>query len=177
MGAGGRTRFLAVDETIYNSLAWRTLPGSAAKLWLDLKLQYRGNNNGQIIATMSVLEKRGWKSKAKLARALETLIERGFLVCTRKARPNVYHIASMYGFTDKDVAANAELDIAGSRPTHAYLNWVPATEKTAPLNRGRNGPSFGGTTAPDSGERKANTAPVSGERKTGRKANAGAGLR
>ncbi|MDQ2946667.1 MAG: hypothetical protein M3Y27_12100 [Acidobacteriota bacterium] len=33
-------RYIKIPEALFDSVAFRTLPGSAAKLWLDLRTQY-----------------------------------------------------------------------------------------------------------------------------------------
>jgi hypothetical protein len=62
-----------------------------------------GTNNGMLIASLSVLQRRGWKSTSKLVRALKTLQDRGIIRCTKRCAPNVRHEASRYAFTDTPI--------------------------------------------------------------------------
>src|SRR5690349_314552 len=114
-------RHVRVYDTLYKSPAFRTLPGGALKLWFDLRTQYCGSNNGLLAATLSTLGVRGWNSRSKLARSTQVLLARGLIVCTRYSGPNKFHQASLYGFTDLDVAANEQLGVIGASASHAYL--------------------------------------------------------
>jgi len=48
-----------IYDGLYNTIAFRTLDGGALKLWIDLRIQWRGSNNGSLIASLSVLRHRG----------------------------------------------------------------------------------------------------------------------
>jgi len=80
-------------------------------LLLDLFMQYRGDNNGDLCAAWKVMRRRGWKSEATLNRAKKQLIELGLIVETRKgARPNK---ASLYAVTWCALdECNGKLDIS-----------------------------------------------------------------
>src|SRR5437867_11636545 len=92
--------WVQIKRTVYNSVAFRTLPPSALKLWIDLRTQFRGNNNGNINAAMSVLVHRGWTSTQTLHRALPELLERGLIARTRQGKPGPYRVCSLFRFTD-----------------------------------------------------------------------------
>jgi hypothetical protein len=63
-----------IDDFIYKSAAFITLPGSAVKLYVDLRTQLHAYNNGNIDATMSTLSKRGWNSVSKVQRASSEIL-------------------------------------------------------------------------------------------------------
>jgi hypothetical protein len=83
-----QAKFLKIDDTVFESVAFRTLSGPALKLWLDLRTQLNGYNNGRIVVTMSRLRKRHWNSNDTLQRARDELIRRGLLRYTRRCGPN-----------------------------------------------------------------------------------------
>lgn len=64
---------------------------------LDLAMQYRGDNNGDLGAAWKVMQPRGWRSEETLQKAKRDLIDQGLILETRKgARPNK---ASLYAVT------------------------------------------------------------------------------
>lgn len=166
---GGGDRFLQVTDTVYNSIAFRTLPGSALKLWIDLRVQFKGWNNGSLMITLSAQKHRGWNSASKLYKARDALLERGLIAYTRKCNENKFHQASLYAFTDLDVAANDRNGIVGSRKTEAFLAWVPASTvkraaKRAFPTQEPNGSQNRRATVPEIGERVPETVPEMGKR-------------
>jgi hypothetical protein len=60
------------------------LSGSAVKLLIEIGRQFNGGNNGDLCASISILAKRGWTSNNKLSRAKKELIERGWIIKTKK---------------------------------------------------------------------------------------------
>lgn len=89
--------FVIIPHAVLHSEAYLSLPAFAKTLLIDLALQYRGDNNGDLCAAWKLMKKRGWKSEATLHRAKLQLIAGGFIFETRKgARPNK---ASLYAVT------------------------------------------------------------------------------
>jgi len=159
-------RYVRIEDTVYQSIAFRTLPGGAAKLWIDMRTQYRGSNNGAIVATLSVLRQRGWNSTDKLVRATRELVTRGLIAYTRRSGQNQFHRASLFAFTDLDVAANERFGICGARASHLYLQWTPGTSfgqpepaKRAFRKQVQNHTRIRKASIPDSGERERETVP------------------
>jgi hypothetical protein len=120
-----RAHYVSIDEHVYNSVAFRTLPGGALKLWIDLRTAYRGFNNGLLMATRSVLARRGWNSNDKLTRATHELLRRGLIRYTRRCGQNVFHRASLFAFTDVPTVSDNKFGISGRAATNEYLHWQP----------------------------------------------------
>ena len=76
---------------------YHNLSASAVKLLFSLCSQFSGHNNGDFTAAFSVLQKQGWKSKETLQRAKQELLEKGFIVETRKGGLGMG--CSLYGVT------------------------------------------------------------------------------
>ena len=78
---------------------------------MDLVVQYRGDNNGDLCAAWKLMKPRGWRSEATLHKAKRELIELGLIVETRKGwRPNK---ASLYAVTWLDLDyCGGKLDIS-----------------------------------------------------------------
>jgi hypothetical protein len=68
---------------LLNSAAWKSLPVGAQALYVDIAKRYNGGNNGRILYSIrdGVALRIG---KSTVARLLDILQDRGFMVCTRK---------------------------------------------------------------------------------------------
>lgn len=132
-------RYVRIDDVVYQSEAFRTLPGGAMKLYIDLRTQLNGYNNGNVDATMSTLLKRGWTSPDTLHRALKELLGRGLIDRTRHGKPGPGRICSLFRFTDVATPKNEAKFVKGCPPTLEFKNWQPekfcTTETVATLLR------------------------------------------
>src|SRR5437762_1701576 len=93
-------RYLRIPAMVFDSAAFRTLPPSALKLWIDLRTLLNGYNNGNISAALSDLRRREWCSSSTLNSALWELLERGLLRRIREGKPGPFRICALYAFTD-----------------------------------------------------------------------------
>lgn len=73
----------------FESPEYAELSPRAVKALIDIYCQYRGANNGDLCATFSVMRARGWRSKDQLAKALDELIDKGWLMITRQGGRNI----------------------------------------------------------------------------------------
>ncbi len=69
--------------------AWRSLSGSAVRLWLELHTRYNGGNNGALMLSYAEAGEILGMGKATVQRAYAELVDRGFLVLEREG--NWYH--------------------------------------------------------------------------------------
>lgn len=91
--------------------AWKT------RLLLELARQYNGFNNGDLSAPWSQLQKRGWKSKGTLNKAIKNLLHWGMIELSRQGG---MHQCSLYALTWKNIdECKGKLEIA---PTRAPSN-------------------------------------------------------
>lgn len=81
---------------VIRSHVYANLSAYAVKLLNDLLSQYYGSNNGDLCATFSVMQKRGWKSKGTLNRAVKELLDAGFIEISRQGGR---HLCSLYALT------------------------------------------------------------------------------
>ena len=91
-GGGG---FAALPHHVLESSKFAMLSSQATKLLIDLLAQYKGKNNGDLCAAMTLLKKRGWRSSESLQRAKQELLHTGFIVVSRKGgrhKPDLYAI-------------------------------------------------------------------------------------
>lgn len=87
--------FFRMPVEVLDSPSYCGLSFKARALLFDMGAQYRGHNNGDLAAPWSWMEKRGWKSKDTLQRALKELLASGMIVLTRQGGlhcPNLYAV-------------------------------------------------------------------------------------
>jgi len=103
--------FARLPMSVLNSRAYIEANPHARMLLIDLFVQYRGNNNGDLCAAWKFMKPRGWRSEETLGKAKRDLIELGLIVETRKgARPNK---ATLYAVTWCDLdLCNGKLDMS-----------------------------------------------------------------
>lgn len=82
----GRTgaTFVQMPHFVLRSEQWAALSGSEVKLLMELASQYRRYNNGDLSATYTDMQRRGWRSKETLQRTLESLEASGWIIKTRQ---------------------------------------------------------------------------------------------
>lgn len=89
-------RFITLPVCVLDSPAYLTASPHARMLLLDLAVQYRGNNNGDLAATWGAMRKRGWRSKDTLHRALQELLAHNLICEARKGsrprKPTLYAV-------------------------------------------------------------------------------------
>ncbi|MEM8489627.1 MAG: hypothetical protein AAF756_02290 [Pseudomonadota bacterium] len=100
-----------------NSREYMDLSGSAAKLLQELCYQLTDCNNGDLTLAFSVLQQRGWRSRATVERARDELLQADLIQQTRQGRfLNPGGICSLYGVTWLKIhESRRNLDIAATR--------------------------------------------------------------
>jgi hypothetical protein len=90
-------------------------------------MQYRGNNNGNINATLSELRHYNSHSATTIAKGLRYLIAHGFIKETRMGgnRAGNLKLCCLYAFTHIPTNANPKLKIQGRQATYDYRNYDP----------------------------------------------------
>ncbi len=66
------------------SAAWRSLSGSAVRLWLELHTRYNGGNNGTLTLSYAEAGETLGMGKATVQRAYAELVANGFLALERE---------------------------------------------------------------------------------------------
>ncbi len=104
--------FIPLPHRAIRSESCAKLTPYQAKLLLELVAQYRGNNNGDLCATWSLMRKRGFSSKDTLNKAIKGLLERDWIEISRRGGRNR---AQLYALTFYAVDhCNGKLDIAAT---------------------------------------------------------------
>lgn len=144
--AGGQ--FLALPHTVLNSAGYRSASHTARSLLIDIAQQFKGDNNGKLVACSKYLKPKGWNSESTITRAVHKLIEHGLLIETRKgARPNK---AAWYALSWMTLHITEGLDIDPKRyqfGAYRQINGASLTPSGG-VERGRIAPSQGVRAAP-----------------------------
>ena len=98
---------------------FKTLSTKATKLVMDLAAQYRGHNNGDLCAPLSLMRERGWNSSDQLQKAKKELIERDVILVARQGGRNKANLYALTWFPINE--CNGKLDIAATKTPP--VNW------------------------------------------------------
>ncbi|MEM5419836.1 hypothetical protein [Paraburkholderia ferrariae] len=103
-----KERFVGLPFHVLHSAAYRGLPHVARSLLIDIAEQYKGDNNGQLLASRAHLEKLGWHSAGVIHKNVHVLEQAGLLYQTVKGGfPNT---ASWYALTWRDLNDHDDYD-------------------------------------------------------------------
>ena len=95
-GRGKGPPFVQIYFRITDSEEFGELSGNACKLLLEVARQYRPGRNGDISIPWSLLRDRGWKSAHTVQKAKQELLERGWIIETRKGGK---HLCGLYALS------------------------------------------------------------------------------
>ena len=111
--------FLGLPHHVLDHDNFRTLSPRATKLLIDIAAQYRGNNNGDLSATLSLMRDRGWNSSDQLDKAKKELVGKDVI---RVARQGGLNKCNLYALTWLPIdECKGKLDIASTKT--APVNW------------------------------------------------------
>lgn len=117
--------FTLIPHAVQDCPNWRACGGSAIKLLCDLARQYRGSNNGDLCASMSILKPKGWTSPETVHYALLELRHYGMIVQTRQGG---LHAASLYALAWHAIdECGGKLDCAATSVAPGNWRETPAT--------------------------------------------------
>lgn len=116
-------QYLPIPYTMARSAAWRSLGGSAIKVYVELRTRYNGSNNGDLSLSLDEGARLLGLGKATIQRALKELEEKGFIKMTKRGQW-YGRMATTWAVTDKP--------LRGHLPTHDWKTWKPAPP--APAN-------------------------------------------
>lgn len=135
--------FFLIPTEVLNSPAYISLSRKSRALLIDLGAQARGNNNGDISATYTMLRRRGWTSKETLSRAIAELLDRGLIQQTRQG---YLGRCSLYAFTWRGIdECKGKLDVradpvaSGLWRTYKNASPTPTIGEGHPAERGKPG--------------------------------------
>lgn len=122
-------RFILVPVSVMESAAYKALGASARALLWDIASQYKGDNNGRLLAGWTFMsQERGWRGQHTLHRAKAELLESGSLVVETRIgmRPNR---SAWFACTWWPLDWSPDMDIAEQAfPRGAYKNASPCAD-------------------------------------------------
>ncbi len=101
--------FVPMSYIVIRAKQWTRMSAHGCKLLFDLLAQYNGKNNGDFCATWSMMEKRGWRSRDTLHKALRELEQQGWIARTRQGG---LHAPTLYGVTIFALDWKPKMDIS-----------------------------------------------------------------
>ena len=116
--------FLSLPHNLLRHENFKCLRAKPTKLLIDIAVQYRGTNNGDLCAPLSIMRERGWSSNEQLFRARNELVERGFL---RVSRQDGRNQCTLYALTRQPIDdCRGKLDItATTTAPNDWKRWIP----------------------------------------------------
>jgi hypothetical protein len=123
--------FSMLIHEYFQSKEYSELSPPAVKLLVDLYCQYRGGNNGDLCATLSVMRKVSWNSNDQLQKALTELLATGWLVI---ARQGGRRMPTLYALTFLAINNTGKLDChVKASPNKLHL-WKMTNRAAIALN-------------------------------------------
>jgi DNA-binding transcriptional regulator YhcF (GntR family) len=131
----GGPRFVQLFHWMLDLPVWRSLSPRAVVAYLELARRYNGSNNGTLHLSVRELA-RAWNwSKASAARAIEELVDKGFIEITRNG-----------GFNLKDRKRQATeyrltvlfCDLTRQSASKTFTKWKPTDETIKNISRSQN---------------------------------------
>ena len=97
-----------------------SLKGNSIKMLIDIGSQYKGRNNGDLCASLSVLRSRGWNSNQQITKALKELLDKNLIMLTRQGGFNMG--PNLYAITWQPIdECGGKLDV---KPTRTPPRWL-----------------------------------------------------
>ncbi len=121
---------------IARSPAWLALSPTSRAFYMDLRMQLKSTNNGNISAPHSVMKALGYRSPATVAKALRELETMGLIVKTRQGGITAGgRNCNLFRFTDKASYEFLQLGIFASKATHEWRRWKSVKEAEEALQQ------------------------------------------
>ena len=129
-----RGKHVRLYNELLNSPAFIALNWSTQAIYVRIRAQLGGANNGDISATLSTLKPYGVNSSVTLANALHDLQTLGFIDKTRQGGvANGGKNCCLYRFTDEDCHEIPKKGIKSQKATFDYLQYKTMQEAQAAL--------------------------------------------
>ena len=128
-GRRERGTFSMLVHNYFTSPQYAQLSPRALKVLIDLLTQYRGQNNGDLVATWPIMKKLGWTSYDQLYKGIAELKERGWIEISRQGdnrRPTLYALTFL-----PINECGGKLDIPVTKTASHLWKYGTAKEKTA----------------------------------------------
>ncbi|MDX3976990.1 hypothetical protein [Shinella sp.] len=116
----GKSKFIMLEGYVKRSAAWRALTPIERCAYLEVKWRFSGTNNGRIGLGCRELADELNMGRDSANRALEGLIEKGFIAKARSSGFNVKNrVVTEWRLTEYPC------DVTGELPTKDFMRWTP----------------------------------------------------
>ena len=109
-------QFVPIPVDMARSAAWRSLTGTAVKVYIELRSRYNGGNNGDLSLSLDEAARLLGIGKATAQRAFAELEKKGFIKLTKRGRW-YGRMASTYAATDRPHGTHPQ--------TNDWRGWQP----------------------------------------------------
>jgi len=118
-GATPGGQFVPISHEMAHSTAWRSLKGTAVKVYIELRSRFNGFNNGDLSLSLEQAASLLHIGKATAQRAFRELEDKGFI--EMRVRGHWWgRRATTYSVTDRPMGNN--------QPTNRWRTWRPPTQ-------------------------------------------------
>jgi len=163
--------FVMLPGAVLRSPGYRALSHTARSLLVDIAMQYKGGNNGALVACEKYLRPLGWQSKDVISRKVKELLEKGLMIKTRQGGLNSPSLFALsFHNLDRDNRHEPGMAVAFPKLRGNYKSYVETPTPSRGPNLIKIGPSPGGKrarTTPSRGPvlpiKKAMSTPPDGE--------------
>ena len=118
----GKPKFVQIHYSLMDTAAWKSLKPAHRALYLELKRQYNGYNNGRVLLSYRDAAKRLNVSYNSVGSWFKELEKCGFIICMQK------HYLGPSGEGQTSHWRLTEYDCEGQKATHDYRMWVSLTK-------------------------------------------------
>ena len=101
-GRNDTEQYVPIPYTMARSSAWRSLSGSAVKVWVELRSRFNGRNNGDLSISMDEGARLLGIGKATIHRAFAELEAKGFVKMTKRGQW-YGRMATTWAVTDRPI--------------------------------------------------------------------------
>ncbi len=115
--------FFGLPHDLLESANFISLSPRSVKLLIDIGVQYRGKNNGDLCIAWKLMKERGWKSKSQLHKAKTELLEKGILILSRVGGRNKATLFALsFNSIDECIEKKTQTSKLDINPTIIPLN-------------------------------------------------------
>lgn len=136
-GRATHANFIGIPRQVADSAAYVYLPHWVRALYVDLRRQYNGRNNGDICAADGVLGQYGW-SHSTIHKGLKRLVAHGLIEKSRQGGiGSMSRTPTLYAFTDTPIVPNPAKGIRFAQASWAYRSFIPKAAELLCKNKAK----------------------------------------
>lgn len=110
-------KFIQLEHWVYDSLAYQSLKPGPRAIYVELKRQFNGHNNGDIFLSQRVAGKAANVGRDTVGKYLAELVAKGLIIKT------MGHYFGPEGVGKAAKWALTELPMNGNPATKEFMNW------------------------------------------------------